>query len=173
MLYTVLHYLFYIVNILFPVFIFFLVISFIKGSPFIPSRRETVDIIIRLANIKKGDKVVDLGSGDGRLVIAAAKRGAVAYGYEINPFLVLWARLLILKNGLTKNAFVYWGNYWQKDLSSFNVIFVYGITYIMKDLEKKLQKELKPKARVVSNIFYFPNWKYSRREKGVYLYQQE
>ena len=70
------------------------------GAPYIPSGEKEVDKIISLAKIKPGDRVVDLGSGDGRIVIGFAKQGTEAHGYEVNPILVLWSKLKILFSGL-------------------------------------------------------------------------
>lgn len=163
---------FYILNILFPLFMIFLLLALWKGTPFVPTSRQNVETMVRLTKVKKGDKTVDLGSGDGRVVIAMAKKGAITHGYEINPFLVLWSRLRILKNGLRGKAFIHWRSFWQADLSSYDIITLYGIIYIMEKFEKKLKKELKPGARVASNLFEFPNWKCLKAKNGVYLYEQ-
>lgn len=145
--------------------------SIIRGAPFVPSDKKTVERMIKFAKIKKGEKVVDIGSGDGRLVIALAKAGAMAYGYEINPFLVLWSRYKIFRSGLSGKAFTFWKSFWRVDFSSFDVVTVYAISYIMLDLEKKLEKELKKGTRVVSHTFKFPNCKIKEMDAGVYLYK--
>lgn len=135
-----------------------------------PSKRERVKKMIELADIKPGEKAVDLGSGDGRLVIALAKAGARAYGYEINPWLVRSARKNIGKEKVGDRAIIHRKNFWQEDLSDFDIITVYGLNHVMRRLEKKLQKELKPGARVISNSFQFPSWPHSKKEDNIYLY---
>jgi len=156
---------------------FFTVYNFIPilflGAPYVITDQERVKKIIVLLNIKPGDKAVDLGSGDGRLVIAMAKAGAEAYGYEINPFLVLLAKKNIQKAGLKNKAFIHWKSFWKEDFSSFNAVTVFGVSYIMKRLETKLQKELKPSARVVSSVFTFPSWVYLKKEGAIYLYEKK
>lgn len=142
------------------------------GAVYVSSKDEKIKKMIELAEIKSGEKVADLGAGDGRLVIALAKKGAEAHGYEINPILVWQARRNINKAGLRRKAFIHWQNFWNEDLSGFDIITVYGIGYIMKKLEKKLRKELKDNARVVSNTFCFPTWPQIKEEGGVYLYKK-
>ncbi|MBI3335210.1 MAG: class I SAM-dependent methyltransferase [Candidatus Portnoybacteria bacterium] len=143
------------------------------GAPFVPSNRETVKKMIILAGVKPAIKAADLGSGDGRIVIALAKAGAEAHGYEINPLLVWWSRRRIRKEKLRGKAFIHWGSFWRHDLSSFDVITIFGISYIMRGLEKKLKEELKAGARVVSNEFIFPGWLSLKKDGGVYLYEKD
>lgn len=153
-------------------FIFNIIPMLLLGAFFAPTSKETVEKIISLSDIKLGEKAIDLGSGDGRLVIALAEAGAEAEGYEINPILVWLSKRNIKKSGLKNRAFVYYKNFWKEDFSKFNVVIVFGISYMMKKLEKKLKKELKPGARVVSNYFIFPEWKYSKKQGNVYLYEK-
>lgn len=150
----------------------FLIRSMVRGAPFVPTRPEITEEMIRLLEIRPGEKAVDLGSGDGRLVVALARAGAEAHGYEINPLLVWWSRSTIRKLGLRGRAFIHRKSFWGADLSGFNLVTLYGISYIMKGLEQKLQKELRPNARVVSNAFPFPGWPYERKQGPVYLYRR-
>ena len=143
-----------------------------RGPFYVPTRRKYVPRIIAMLDLKAGDKVVDLGSGDGRLVIALAEAGAEAHGFEHNPLLVMRSKKSIKKRGLEGKAFIYMSNFWNTDVSSYDGIVVYGIPYIMQRLEEKLKKELKPGARVVSYSFPFPNWEPTAKEKAVYLYRQ-
>ena len=141
------------------------------GAIYLPTKQAILKKMIELADIKPGEKAVDLGAGDGRLVIALAKAGAEAHGYEINPFLVWFAKQNIRKVGLKGKAFIHWRSFWRKDLSDFDVITIFGISHIMKRLESKFKKELKNNARVVSNAFNLPNWPIAKKESGVYLYK--
>ncbi len=125
--------------------------------------------MIRLAKIKKGDKVADLGSGDGRIVIAFAQNGAVAHGYEINPLLYVISIQNLRKNGVHERAKIYLKDLWRVDLSPYDIVTLYGNFPMMSRLEKKLQKELRTGARVISNHFKFPKWN-SEKEEDLYLY---
>lgn len=147
-------------------------LTIIFGAPYVPSGDDYVRKMIELATVKSGEIVVDLGSGNGKVVIALAKLGVETHGYEINPFLVLLSRKNIKKAGLNGHAFIHWKNFWHADFSRYDVVFVFGITGIMGKLEKKLRKELKLGARVVCNAFTFPNWKPTEESDGVYLYSK-
>jgi len=161
-------------SLFFFIFLFFgVVISFISwGAIYVPSAEKKIKKMIEFAEIKLGEKAADLGAGDGRLVIALAKKGIEAHGYEINPILAWRARRNINKAGLKGKAFIHWKSFWNEDLSKFDIITVYGIGFIMKRLEKKLRKELKNNARVISNAFCFPSWSQIKKEDGVYLYKK-
>jgi ribosomal protein L11 methylase PrmA len=142
------------------------------GAHYVPTSDERMERMLRLTEVKKGEKFVDIGSGNGKLVIAAALLGAEAYGYELNPVMVLISLANIRRAGLAGKAFVYWKDFWHQDFSSFDVITVYGIPHIMGLLEKKLQRELKPGSRVASNAFPFPTWPLVEKEGGVFLYKK-
>ncbi|MEK9143613.1 MAG: hypothetical protein AAB481_03225 [Patescibacteria group bacterium] len=153
---------FLLLNISFALFIFFLTLAFITGAPFVRSNKKAVNAMIRLAKIKPGMRVYDLGSGDGTLLLRAAQKGATAIGFEINPFLVLLSRLRRLR--------VYWKNFWHADLSKADVIFVYLLPWRMKSLEKLLLTKCKPGTLVVSNSFIFPSLKYLETDKEAHIY---
>lgn len=150
-----------------------LVYSMISGGPYAPVGYQRMKNMLDLVNIKKSDKAVDIGAGDGRIVIELAKRGAQAYGYEINPLLVWIARRKIKKAGLQKNAFMYTADIWKKNYSDFDVITIYMAPHIMERLQKKLKKELKKGGRIVMNHYSFPNWKPTARKGDVYLYSKK
>lgn len=128
--------------------------------------------MLNLAAIKAGSQVVDLGSGDGILLIEAAKLGAQATGYEINPFLVAKSQISAKNQGLEDKVKIYKQSFWGADLSQFDIVLLFGITHIMPKLEKKLRHELKPGAIVVSYTFKFPHWPAEKVENNVYLYIQ-
>lgn len=157
--------------IIFLVLIYLLIIPFIKGAPFFPTEKDVIKRMIQISDVKVGEKIVDLGSGDGRILIEFAKKGAVAYGYEISPVLVLLSKLRIRKNKLNEKIFVFWKDFWSVDFSQFDIIVVFGRQAIMSSLSKKLKSELKSGARVISYAFPFPQWEYVKEDKGVYLYQ--
>ena len=147
-----------------------LLISVYKGAPPVPTSREELTKLAALEETKDTKKFVDLGSGDGRAVIAFARAGAEAHGYEINPLLVLVSRNKIKKAGIAKKAHIHWSSFWQKDLSEYDTVFVFGVSRIMADLAQKLEKELKPGSVVLSNLFPIPGWESRRKVGKVRLY---
>jgi len=155
-------------------FIIYFGIPFVKGAPFAVSTpgktRKILELINRYLNNKRDVKAADLGSGDGRLVIALAKDGLEAHGLEINPFLVWYSRRKIKKAGLT-NAFIQRADYLKENLSEYDVIVLFGVFYMMDRLEQKLKRELKPGALVISNYFFFPHWKPIACEDKVFVYR--
>jgi len=142
------------------------------GAVYAETKHETVRKIVDLANVKPGVRAADMGSGDGRLVIALAEAGAEAHGYEINPLFIWISKRNIRKLGLTGKAFIHRKSYWHEDLSNFDIITVYGYPPMMKRLEEKLERELKADARVISNKYPFPAWLPSKKEDNVYLYER-
>jgi cyclopropane fatty-acyl-phospholipid synthase-like methyltransferase len=143
-----------------------------RDVPFVPSSWERLDTMIELSETKPGQKVVDLGSGDGRVVIAMANLGAMAFGLEVDPDLVEKAIENIREANLDGNAFIICSNYWDEDLSEYDIVTIYGITSIMGRLEDKLRNELKSGAKVVSNFFTFPTWNHVVQKGDIYVYQQ-
>ena len=150
--------------------IYILLYSIVLGAPYAATRNVKVQKMIKLLDLKRGDRFADLGSGDGRFVIAAAKKGVEAHGYELNPILVLISRYKIKREKLS-NAKIYRKSYWSVSLEKYNAISVFGIKHIMPFLEKKLKKELRTKSRVASNHFKFPNWEEKRKIENLYLYE--
>lgn len=141
-----------------------------RGAPFVPTGRRTIEVMLNLTQLAPGQRLLDVGSGDGRIVVAAAKRGARAHGVELNPWLVWWARWRAKFSGVGGRATFTCANLWTTDCSPYEVITLYGLGPMMRKLEEKLQRELAPGARVVSHAFRFPTWQPVRSEHGVYLY---
>lgn len=156
-----------LVALLFSALLYYL----FRGAIFVPTAPGKVAIMMQLAQIKPGMLTADLGSGDGRLVLAMARAGAAARGYEINPLLVWWSRRKIRQAGLQDRATIHLGDFWKTDFAQFDVVMVFGIDYIMGRLARKLHAELKPGARVLSYAFALPGWKETLKDRGVYLYE--
>lgn len=151
--------------------IFGIALPVVRGAPFFPTGKDVIQTMIVLAEIKPGQRVADIGSGDGRIVIEFARRGVEAHGYEINPFLVLLSKIKIKRAGLHGKAVIHWRNFWWTDFSSFEVIVIFGIKEIMKSMENKLERELKKGSMVISYIYAFPHWHETRKKDGLYVYQ--
>ena len=136
-----------------------------KIVPFVPSPQVVVDKMVELAGVKKGDVVYDLGSGDGRIVIAAAKRGARAIGFEIDPELVGESRANIKKSGVQDLAEIRNQDILTVDLSPASVVTMYLLPDVNLKLKPNLLNQLKPGSRVVSHSFDMGDWKPDRIER--------
>jgi SAM-dependent methyltransferase len=157
-------------QILFAIFFVYLCIAFMTGAPFVPSTNATAESMIKLAHIKKGTQVIDLGSGDGRLLFRAAERGAFAHGVEINPYLAAFTTIKALIRGRRSQVSVRCGDFWGENLTRADVIFIYLLPWKMDRLADKIKKEAKPGCLVVSNSFIFPNWDTVERDETHHVY---
>jgi precorrin-6B methylase 2 len=136
-----------------------------KIVPFVPTPQEVVDKMIDLAGVKKGDMVYDLGSGDGRIVITAAKKGARAVGFEIDGDLVKESRENIRKAGVQKLAEIRQQDILTVDLSQASVVTMYLLPDVNLKLKPNLLSQLKPGSRVVSHAFDMGDWKPDKTER--------
>ncbi len=148
-----------------------LVFAVFQGAPFVSTTPHRLQTILKFAAIKPGAKVVDLGSGKGHVVIAAAYEGAEAHGYEVNPWLVVWSRWMIRREGLQGKAFIHWQSFWNVSLKEFDTIIVYGIPYIMDRLEEKLRTDTKKGATIISNAFPLPHHKPETEHDSIFYYR--
>src|SRR5438046_558049 len=120
-----------ILLLIIPVFLaiaaFTLMIIFLFGPPFVPTPMPVIRDLIEICKISDTDIVVDLGSGDGRMLVESARRGALAKGWEINPFLVLWTKLYASCFGVGKKVKVYAKSYTTANLCDATVVFLYNL----------------------------------------------
>src|SRR3989344_9641807 len=105
-----------LISFFFVTLLFFMVISMFIGAPLVPSKKATVAKMIELLKPKKGERIYDIGSGDGRLLVEVAKLGAEGFGIEINPYAILWSYFNILRAGVWGRVHIRWGNYWWVQL---------------------------------------------------------
>jgi SAM-dependent methyltransferase len=129
------------------------------GALWRPTPRRIVDKMLRAAGVQPGHKVVDLGAGDGRIVIAAARAfQARAVGVEIDPLRCLIANARIRLLGLQGQAHVYCGNLFEYDLADADVVTLYLWPRTNQRLKPRLAEQLRPGARVVSYKFLLDGW---------------
>lgn len=148
-----------------------LAFDFFLDLPYVATDRQKIDSIIKLAKIKKGETVVDLGSGDGRLLFAAAQRGAHAIGYEINPLLIVLTHIHAKLKGLVDQIELRRQNLWKADLAVADVIFVYGRRKNMPKFEEFIYRNAQKGSRVVVNTNPFPNKEPQKSANDFFLYQ--
>jgi len=142
-----------------------------KGSPWVPTTFKMVHKMLDLAEIQPDELVYELGCGDGRIaVIAARKYQARVVGIELNPFLWLWCQLVITILGLRSRVKVVLGNFYKQDLRDADVVVCYLLPKTNKKLEGKLLRELHPGTRVISNTFLFYQVRLTKRDGKALLY---
>ena len=141
--------------------------------PFVGTPEGTVKQMVAWANIKPGQKSVDLGAGDGRVVIAMAQAGAIATGCEIQQKYARRAKAHIAHAKLGNCASVKETDFWKEDVSSYDIVTIYGMAAIMERLSKKLSKELRAGTIVISNGFPLPGWKEEKAENHLFLYRKQ
>lgn len=137
-----------------------------KDVVWVPSPNETVELMLDLAGVTAKDYVIDLGSGDGRTVIAAARRGARALGVEYNPDMVALSRQEALRAGVADRARFVEGDMYEADVSDADVLALFLLTENLRKLSPTFLA-LEPGTRIVSNTFTIPGWTAERTvERG-------
>lgn len=144
-------------------------------APFVPSMWEITEAMLRLANVRKGDVVYDLGSGDGRVVIMAAQKfGARGVGVEIDPALIRESRINARQAGVARRVRFIQQDLFKTNISRATVVTLYLRQEVNLRLRPKLLRELKPGTCVVSNSFDMGDWKPEKTESvagnPVYLW---
>jgi len=154
-------------------------ISFIytgwRSAPWVPTGSRDIKRFLKLAEIKPGWKFYDLGCGDGRLVVAAAKQGAVAEGFEISllPYLLSKIRLLFRKN---INVKVRYKDFWHSHLGDADIVYFYLMPKVYPKLRQKFESELKKGTKVISYVWPIDGWRpvfvdVAKGRPNLYLYQ--
>lgn len=155
-------------------FLSWMMIVFV-GAPYVPTKNRDLRSILKAAGLKKGELIVDLGSGDGRLLIDAARSGFRAKGYELNPFLAAlsWWRL----RKYHKSADVVMADFWLSSLpEDTKAVFVFLAAPFMVRLDKKLSREANRLGHdivLVSYGFEVPGKSPEKREGPLVVYRFE
>jgi ribosomal protein L11 methylase PrmA len=132
---------------------------------YVPTPQPVVDRMLSMAKVTKDDFVIDLGSGDGRIVITAAKKGAKAVGFEIDGDLVKQSRDNIRKAGVQDQAEIRQQDILTVDLAAASVVTMYLLPDVNLQLRPNILSQLKPGSRVVSHAFDMGDWKPERTER--------
>lgn len=149
-----------------------------KLAPYVPSPPHVVERMLEMANLKPGETIYDLGCGDGRILITAAQLfRAKGVGVEISDRLAKIASNRVQKLGLQNQVKIIHGDLMNVDLSGADVVTIYLLTLSNEELRPRLEKYLKPGARVVSHDFAVPGWKPTEVDRSsehpghsIYLY---
>lgn len=158
-------------GVLGPVLLFILlcfgfVLAF--GAPYLPTLTRQVKIALDLADLQSGQTLLELGCGDGKVLIAAAQRGVRAVGFELNPLLVVVCKIRCWR--YRRLVRVHWANFWTRTWPDTDVIFIFGLPRIMTKLDTKIMEDSRKPVKLLSFAFEIPGKKTTRRRGGVLRY---
>lgn len=151
-----------------------LIVSFglvlLVGAPYLPTLRPQITTALELSGLQQGQTLLELGSGDGRVLFAAAEQGIRAIGYELNPLLVVYSKIRARKyKGLVE---VRWGDFWHSSWPPADAIFVFLLAKYMTKLDKKVIQEYAGRnIKLVSFAFAIPNRQVAHQQGGLYVYE--
>ena len=127
---------------------------------YVPTPHNVVDAMLKLADVYSGDVVYDMGCGDGRIVVTAAKRfGVRGVGIDINPQRIAEARENAQNNGVSNRVTFRNEDLFEADIKEASVVTLYLLTSLNLKLRPKLWRDLKPGTRIVSHTFDMGDWK--------------
>lgn len=143
-------------------------LSWFAGSdaPYVPTKMDNIRRILKFAGVKKGKKFYELGAGDGRVVIKAAKLGADSFGIEQSWIRVLYSRW----KATSLNCKFYHGDLFKRNYKDADIIYIFLLNKGVTRLEEKLKKELKKRAIIITQTYHFPNWKPYKKMGDFWLY---
>ena len=151
-----------------------LIVPALYGVPWVPTREKRIRKALQLAKLQPGEKLYDLGAGDGRVLIMAAKEfGAQAVGIEIGPVQCVVGWLRILFSGSRQKVQIRCANFYKSDVSDADVVFIYATSSQTSRLLPLLERQLRPGARVVSIAADFSVWQPNAvdREALIFMYE--
>jgi len=139
------------------------------GAPYVPTLTKQMNIALDLLHLEEGQTMLELGCGDGKVLIAAAERGWKVVGYELNPILALLAFLRTRRyDGRIR---IVCGNFWAAKWPTTDGIYGFILPKYMTKLNKKVMQECSQPVKVVSFAFAIPDKKPFREKDSVFLYQ--
>jgi precorrin-6B methylase 2 len=151
-----------VVVVVIGIFLFAIASMFLSrrwGAPWIISDSVAITRMLELANLKDGDTVVDLGAGDGRILIQAVQNYPVTgLGFEIDPMRYLLAKYFVRRRGLSGKIKVKWEDIFEADFSSADAVVMYMTREANINLRPQFEEQLRPGVRVVCNAFSVPGW---------------
>lgn len=153
------------------IFVVVLLFGFVVvyGAPYLPTLRAQANSALDLLDLKPGQTLIELGCGDGRVAKFAASRGLNVIGYELNPILVIIARLHTVR--YRRRVRIIWGNYWRIEWPPTDGIFTFLLDKYMNKLDKKITQQYKGRhIKLVSYAFLIPGKQPAKSQNGVHLY---
>ena len=151
---------------------FILIICFggvvLFGAPYLPTLKPQVNTALKLANLHAGQTLLELGCGDGKVLVAAAQQGIKVVGYELNPLLALLAWMRTIR--YRKYVKVKWGNFWLQDWPKADAIFVFLLPKYMTKLDTKIEQYDHKPIKLVSFAFKIDDKEPVKVMNGVFIY---
>lgn len=145
--------------LLFILILLWILIPALYGLPPVSTKPERIRKALNLANLRPDETLYDLGAGDGRvLLIAARDFGANAVGIEVGPVQCVWIWLRAAASGFGNQIHVKWENFYKADLTEADVVFMYATSTEVRKLASHLEQRMKPGSRLVSISADFPEW---------------
>ena len=141
------------------------------GAPYLPTLTPQIEAALDLAGLQPGDRLLELGCGDGRVIVAAARRGIAVTGYELNPLLafIAWLRTRRYRQQVR----IIWGDFWRKPWPPAGAVFVFLLDSYMSKLDNKMSHYPHKPVKLVSFAFQIPGKQAQAEAAGVYLYKYE
>jgi hypothetical protein len=138
------------------------------GAPYLPTLGKQTETALSLAELEPGDTLLELGCGDAKVVLSAARLGVKVVGYELNPVLavVAWLRT----HRYRQNVQIIWGDFWRKELPEAQAIFVFLLPKYMKKLDTKAMQYKHKPVKLISFAFQIPGKKAEQVKNGLYVY---
>ncbi|TDG42927.1 hypothetical protein AWZ03_010632 [Drosophila navojoa] len=126
--------------------------------PFVPATTEQIQNVLRFLPKNANGKLLDIGSGDGRIVVAAAQhaQGLKADGVELNPWLIYYSRLAAIRHGVGQQTSFFRRDLWKFNIKDYNYVIIFGVEQMMQDLEHKLIAECPRNAKIIACRFPLP-----------------
>ena len=139
------------------------------GPPYLPTLTKQMKIALKLADLQPGQTLLELGCGDGKVLVAAAQQGVRAVGFELNPLLVIFCKLRCWR--YRHLVEVHWANFWTRPWPATDVILIFGLPRLMKKLDTKIVHDARKPVKLVSFAFPIPDKRAVQHEAGVFVYE--
>ena len=168
-----------IISLIFFILIFCIALLWILvpafyGLPSVPTRLDRIRKALKLVNLQPDEMLYDLGAGDGRvLLIAAREFKAFSIGLEVGPVQCALIWLRIVSSGLANRIKIRWGNFFKADIKDADVVYVYATSQEVLKLAPFLQKQMKAGSRVISISADFPEWEPSTFDEHDLIFVYE
>jgi hypothetical protein len=141
------------------------------GAPYLPTLKPQIDTLFELSGIKSGETMIELGCGDGRVLVEAAKKGIIGIGYELNPILVVYAKIKTRK--YSNLVTIKWANFWSTDWPKADFVFTFLLDRYMAKLDKKLLNYKYRPVTLITFAFEVPARRLLKQKNSIFLYRYE